>query len=128
MSTRLSTLLLCLGTAAFLASCRSSATAPDDPTAFTAQIEALLEAPVAPNTIGRVLVSHPGQPEPADRSIVHISSETKLFKSSATGEFALADISDVKPGQTARFNIRNVELRSYPRQVFATRIVLETAR
>lgn len=108
-----------------LGACASHATAPeDDGTAFSAVVVEVLTAPVAPGTVTRILVVHPGQPEPVDRSIVHISAATTIVKRTRSGDLVPATIGDVRAGRTARFNIENVELQSYPRQVFATRVEL----
>ena len=110
-----------------LAACGSHTTAPDDdPTAFSAVVADVLSEPVASGTVARVLVLHPGQPEPIDRSIVHISAATTIVKRTPSGRLAPGTIDDVQAGRTARFNIENIELQSYPRQVFATRVELQS--
>lgn len=119
------TVLVCVCSMLALNSCGPETTALEyGPTAFTAVVAELLEDPAAPGTISRVLVLHPGQPEPSDRSLVHISSETTIVRRSAAGAMVPATAADIRVGQTARFRIGNTELRSYPRQVGATLIEL----
>ena len=119
--------LLLVSTCSILAlgACGGHTTAPEaDPTAFVAVVADVLSEPVAPGTIARVLVLHPGQPEPADRSNVQISAGTTIMKRTPSGDLVPGTIDDVQAGRTARFNIENIELQSYPRQVFATRVEL----
>ena len=96
----------------------------DDPLWFSAVVADLLKDPAAPGTVGRLLVLHPGQAELADRSLVRISGSTEIVKRTSSGSLVPASPADIRIGRTARFRIEDVELRSYPRQVFAIRIEL----
>jgi len=109
---------------AVIGACGSGATEPSGTVEFSAVVEEFLDAPVAPGTIARVLVAHPEQADPADRSIVHVSRTTIIVRRSVSGALIPISLDDIEPGQRARFRIENRELRSYPRQVFATWIEL----
>lgn len=104
--------------------CQFEASEPTDTEEFSAVVEDFPEAPIAPGTIARVLVSHPVQPEPADRSIVHITPSTIIVRRLPTGKTVPASVEEIEVGQSAVFQVENFELRSDPRQVFATRIEL----
>lgn len=104
--------------------CSTSATVPEGTADASGIVREILAVPTAPNTSARILVEHPGQAVPADRSIVHISSETELLVRTRSGKTRAGEISDLRVGLMASITITDLELRSYPRQVFATRIVV----
>jgi hypothetical protein len=95
-----------------------SATAPD----ATGVIRDVLDSPAAPGSRARLLVEHPGAAQPADYSIVHLTAETVVLLSGAGGRLRAGGVEDLRPGTTLRVWTTGVELRSYPRQVFAIRI------
>ena len=97
---------------------------PEDRLEFTAVIEELSEAPSSPGAIGWLLVAHPEQEYPADLSRVHVQEDTHLSRRFSDGSMASISLSEIGIGERARIRIRDVELRSYPRQVFATSIVV----
>jgi len=110
-----------------LGACGTHTTAPEDhAAAFSGVVVDVLSAPAAPGTLASLLVIHPGQPKPADRSIVHVSAATAIVKSTPTGGVAPGTVDDIRVGHKARFDIEDVELRSYPRQVHATRVELQS--
>lgn len=104
--------------------CSSEVTAPADTVEFSAVVEEFLDVPIAPEAIGGILVSHPDQLEPDNRSIIHILVSTIIVRRSPTGKLIPATVEDIEVGQSAVFEIDNAELRSDPLQVFATRIEL----
>lgn len=121
---RRSNLLFAICLVLLFGACRSHTTEPSDTVVFSAVVQEFLEVPVAPGTVNRILVLHPGQAEPADRSIVHISKSTNIARRSPSGEMVPATVEDIEVGQSALFRIESLELQSYPRQVFATRVEL----
>jgi hypothetical protein len=56
-----------------------------------------------------------------DRSFVRVYDHTQI-RFVPSGQHGNADADDLAPGRVAYFTIHNVELRSYPRQVSATKI------
>ena len=109
-------------TLAAIAGCHSPVWAPEPRADASGIVLEFLTAPVSPNTVARILVEHPGVPPHADRSIVHIGSATPILVRGADGQLEAGRIEDIRVGVLARIEIEDVELRSYPRQVFATRI------
>jgi hypothetical protein len=84
-------------------------------------VREIVPDPAAPGTRLRLLVEHPGQAEPADRSIVHAGPGTAIFVREG-GRLRGGGPGDLRVGAEHVIWTTGVELRSYPRQVFATRI------
>ena len=66
-----------------------------------------------------LLVRDPGSRN--DRSFVRVYDHTQI-RFIPSGQPAKADADDLAPGRVGYFTIHKVELRSYPRQVSATKI------
>lgn len=102
----------------------SQPVSPEGRLEFTALIEELSEVPSSPGAIGWLLVAHPEQEYPADLSRVHVQEDTHLYRRASDGSMANISLSEIEIGERASFRILDLELRSYPRQVFATSIVV----
>jgi hypothetical protein len=107
-----------------ISACGTSPTYPEGTADASGLVREILAAPVAPHTVGRVLVEHTSRPVPGDRSIVHIGRETELLLRTRSGSLRPIQIEEIRVGASATIRIRDYELRSYPRQVFAIRIVV----
>jgi hypothetical protein len=57
-----------------------------------------------------------------DRSIVHVRSESRVYLVGRGGRLTAADAEILAVGDRLQVWTTGVELRSYPRQVFATRV------
>jgi hypothetical protein len=84
-------------------------------------VREIVPDPAAPGTRLRLLVEHPGQAEPADRSVVHVGPETAIFVREG-GRLRGGSPGELRVGAEHGIWTTGIELRSYPRQVFATRI------
>ena len=70
---------------------------------------------------GVVLLVRDLDPARNDRSFVRVYDHTQI-RFIPSGQPAKADADDLAPGRVGYFTIHKVELRSYPRQVSATKI------
>lgn len=110
-----------------LSACGTPTTAPEDhAAAFSGVVVDVRVAPAVSGKHATLPVVHPGQPKPADRSIVHISAATAILKRTPKGDVAPGTVEDIRVGHEARFDIDDVELRSYPPHVHATRVELQS--
>lgn len=60
-------------------------------------------------------------PGAADRTIVHVGSDARIYLASR-GRLVRASVADLAVGDRLQVWTTGVELRSYPGQVFATRV------
>jgi hypothetical protein len=107
-----------------LAGCSQATSPADQRLEFPAIIQEVSEVPASPGAIGWLLVAHPERGYPADLSVVHVLEDTRVKRKSSGGSIAAIGLSAIEIGEIGRFQIDDVELRSYPRQVFATSIVV----
>ena len=102
-------------------SCSEDAVAPCTTCTFVASIEQASAEPM-PSGGFRLTVRHLGDYK-VDRSIVHIAPSTPIYLGTPGG-IIRGSVRDLLPGRVASFTTTDVELRSDPRQVFATAIEL----
>lgn len=110
--------LLALGTAA----CQATVTQPETDTEIAGVVREVRVPPGVPGTTVQLLVEHPGTSAPVDRSIVHVNEETTILVRDPAGQLHPGGFGDLRVGDTAHVWTTGVELRSLPRQVFATRV------
>jgi hypothetical protein len=119
---------LILVTSVVLLSCTDEISAPCATCEFTASILKLSNDPSLPNSAGSVLVRHLDGSRTTDSSVVHIGNDVPIYVLLENGRRSRGSFENVRVGQSGRFVIQNVELRSDPRQVFALEVVIVSGR
>ncbi len=111
-------------TAAVLLSCTGEISAPCPTCEFTASILKISSDPSYPNGVGSVLVRHLDGAKTTDSTVVHIGHDVPIYSRLDNGRLIPISFDNVRVGQSGRFVIQDVELRSDPRQVFALEVVI----
>ncbi|HEX2209728.1 MAG TPA: hypothetical protein VHG93_18755 [Longimicrobium sp.] len=109
-------LLLAFFAAAAVA-CTPGPSLPDSDADLTGTLTEILPTPGEPGA--RVLVEPPASPDL--RAIVRVDGGTRIYVMER-GVLRAASIDDLATGDVLQVWTTGVELRSYPRQVFATRV------
>jgi ABC-type Fe3+-hydroxamate transport system substrate-binding protein len=116
--TLLRLIVLALSTVA-TAACGSGSTLPESDADLSGTVaEFAMESPDASTA---VLVERQ-DPGAADRTIVHVQPEARVYLVGRGGRLTAADADDLALGDQLQVWTTGVELRSYPGQVFATRV------
>jgi hypothetical protein len=100
--------------------CGQDTALPEQPD-FSGSLAEFRQAPVAPGYTVRLLVERDAPP-PADLATVHVGQKTEIRIVQPGGQVRAGTVSDLAVHDELRVWTTGTELRSYPVQVFATRI------
>lgn len=108
--------------AAAAAACSSGPSLPEADADLSGTLADFLPGPAVLGASTRVLVEQ-DLPTPRDQTIVHVESGTRVYLvEQRGGQLIPASRNDLAVGDRLQVWTTGVELRSYPGQVFATRI------
>jgi hypothetical protein len=102
------------------AECGQVSALPEQPD-FSGTLAEFRQAPVAPGYTVRLLVEG-DSPPPADLATVHVGKKTEIRIVQPGGQVREGTLADLAVRDELRVWTTGTELRSYPVQVFATRI------